>query len=156
MNALPDTKPTAPSYLEQYKAYIGDLGNIGTRYATANGFYLSVVTALLGILAFAKDAGPFVGSQSQLAIAVPAFAMLVCWIWWRTVGYYRNLFAAKFKVLREIEEEGSLFHTYGREAKALTEGVPPRSLLTNERLVPVLVGVFFLLVLISGVYRQCR
>ena len=51
-----DTTPTpAPKVtIEQYKAYIQDLGNIGTRYTTSNAFYLSVITALLGILSLTE------------------------------------------------------------------------------------------------------
>src|SRR5712675_3246121 len=152
MNAPPppNQTPATPSYLDQYKAYLGDLGNIGTRYTTSNGFYLSVVTALLGILALTKTGETFFGSRPYLAVAVPLFAILVCWIWWRTVAFYRNLFLAKFKVLREIEEKGQLFHIYEREDKVLREGEPPHSLLANERLVPVLVAVLFFLVLICA------
>jgi hypothetical protein len=89
-----------------------------------------------------EDRRSLVGSRPYLAVAVPLFAILVCWIWWRTVAFYRNLFLAKFKVLREIEEKGQLFHIYEREDKVLREGEPPHSLLANEGLVPVLVAAF--------------
>ncbi len=126
MSEPPPTQATAtPPYIEQYKAYLGDLGSIGTRYATSNGFYLSVVTALLGILTYTKAGEAFVGSQPYLAVAVPLFAILVCWIWWRTLAFYRNLFLAKFEVLRKMEEEGQLFHIYELEGKKLQEGKQP-------------------------------
>jgi hypothetical protein len=48
--------------LEQYKSLVDDVGNIGTRYATANGFYLSVVTALLGVLAYTGTGKPLAAS----------------------------------------------------------------------------------------------
>jgi hypothetical protein len=140
--------PRTPPYLEQYKAYLGDLGNIGTRYTTSNGFYLSVVTALLGILAYTTTNGAFASSQSYLAVTVPAFAMLVCWIWWRTIAYYHNLFTAKFKVLCEIENQGQLFPVYTSEYKFIADGRPPRSLLANDRLVPLLLALLFLAVLL--------
>jgi hypothetical protein len=42
---------TTSDWMDQYKAYLADLGNVGSRYATANGFYLSIISALLGVLA---------------------------------------------------------------------------------------------------------
>ena len=145
--------PGASTYIEQYKAYLEDLGNIGTRYATSNGFYLSVVTALLGILAYTTAGGAFLSSQSYLAIAVPAFAIVVCLIWWRTIAYYDNLFAAKFKVLREIEEAGQFFPIYEREYKFIKQGRRPHSMLGNDRLVPLLLAVLFLVI---PLYLLCR
>jgi hypothetical protein len=149
----PSPAPATPPYLAQYQAYLGDLGNIGTRYATSNGFYLSVVTALLGILAYTTTNGAFASSQAYLAVAVPAFAILVCWIWSRTIAFYGNLFAAKFKVLREIEEAGQLFPVYKQEDMFIAEGKPPRSMLANDRLVPLLLALLFFVVLL---YMLCK
>ncbi len=73
----PQVELPAPS-IEQYKAYLGDLGNIGTRRFTSNGFYLSVITALLGVLALAKPGDGFTDLQPTLRLAVPIFAILVC------------------------------------------------------------------------------
>jgi hypothetical protein len=165
MSASPTpAAPPSPSeiltYLEQYKAYLGDLGNIGTRYATSNGFYLSVVTALLGILAYATAGGAFLPSQAYLAITVPAFAILVCLIWWKTIAYYDNLFAVKFKVLYEIEEKGQLLHIYAREYELIKAGKPPHSMLKNDRLVPLVLIFAFSAVLLyiagSYVYVLCK
>ena len=139
---------TAPPYLAQYQAYLGDLGNIGTRYATSNGFYLSVVTALLGILAYTTQGGAFLTSQAYLAIAVPAFAIVVSAIWWQTIAYYDNLFAAKFKVLCEIEKEGQFFPMYQHEYKFIKDGKRPHSMLANDRLVPLVLIIAFSAVLI--------
>jgi hypothetical protein len=53
------------------KRQTADLGNIGARYTTANGFYLSVITALLGVLALAKADGIFAGQKAYLGLASP-------------------------------------------------------------------------------------
>ena len=42
--------------VEQYKIYVADLGNIGTRYTTSNGFYVSIISAFLILLAL-TDSG---------------------------------------------------------------------------------------------------
>lgn len=39
--------PDPETILDQYKSYMVDVGNIGTRYTTSNGFYLSVITAFV-------------------------------------------------------------------------------------------------------------
>jgi hypothetical protein len=148
MSTPAPTVPPASPYLEQYKAYLGDLGNIGTRYATSNGFYLSVVTALLGILAYTTAGGALLTSQAYLAMAVPAFAIVVCLIWWKTIAYYDNLFAAKFQVLCEIEEKGQLLHIYEREYELIKAGKPPHSMLKHDRLVPLVLIFAFSAVLI--------
>src|SRR5436190_19870742 len=67
--------------LEQYKALIGDVGNIGTRYATANGFYLSIVSALLGVVAFTESGKPLAQVDLVLVLTVAAFAVVVCHVW---------------------------------------------------------------------------
>ena len=68
--------PAAPSpvTLDQWKAYLQDLGNIGTRYTTSNGFYLSIITALLAILSLTRAGESLMTAQGVLRIAVPAFA----------------------------------------------------------------------------------
>jgi len=136
-----------PSLLEQYKAYLQDLGNIGTRYNTANGFYLSVITALLGILALTKAGEVFVASQRLLGLAIPTFAILVCWAWWRSVGYYGNLFRAKFSVLREMEKQGEFFPVFHREKELLDQSKPGNAL-KNDRLIPVILALPFIVVLV--------
>ncbi len=119
------------------------MGNIGTRYATANGFYLSVVSALLAILTYAsKDA-----TLSHLAIAVnilvPAFGCVVCWIWRKTIRFYGTLFHAKFDVLRELETQLP-FDAYKRELDLLVKS-KTEWLTTNEARVPMALIILFAL-----------
>ena len=89
------SQPTPASLLDQYQAYLGDLGNFGMRYTTANGFYLSVITALLGILALAKPGQNLSGLSSVLLVVLPFFACLVCGVWFRTILFYREQFKIK-------------------------------------------------------------
>jgi hypothetical protein len=141
--------PTPAPFLEQYKAYIGDLGNFGSRYTTSNGFYLSVITALLGILALTKVGDAFAGSREYLGLAISAFAILVCVVWSRSIDSYRKLFAIKFTVLREIEHAGNLFPIYRREDE-LRQKI---SLLQNERLIPMILSLPFFVTLIFLTYE---
>lgn len=142
--------PSSPPYLEQYRAYLQDVGNIGTRYATSNGFYLSIVTALLGVLALSQAGAPS-NLQLLLRITVPFFAVAICWIWAKTLRFYKHLFKAKFDVLREIEVAGGLFPGMKREAELFTES-KGQWLTKNERRVPILLALPFVVVLIHALW----
>src|SRR6266478_8489083 len=114
----PPTPPPAatasnpPAILEQYKAYLQDVGNIGTRYTTSNAFYMSVITALLGILALTKLGEGLAELKTILGLAVPAFAIMLCWLWSQTVKFYRTLFKEKFDVLRDLQLLGGLHNAF--------------------------------------------
>jgi hypothetical protein len=142
---MPEVQTPSPSTIaDQYKSYMGDVANIGTRYTTTNTFYLSVVTALLGILALAKKDEIFEGSKVYLGLVVSTFAILTCISWWRTIGFYAKLFAIKFEVLRQMEKEGNLFPIFHREDD-LRKG---DALLRKDRMIPVLLSVPFLVMLV--------
>lgn len=147
---MPDPQPPAPpSMLDQYKSYLTDVGNIGTRYTTTNSLYVSVITALLGILAFAKAGETLASTGAYLGLAVSGFAILVCVAWSRSIVAYRNLFRTKFLVLQEMEQQGNLFPIFSREDK-LREG---RSLLQNDALIPRLLSAPFLVAFILFAFR---
>jgi hypothetical protein len=143
-------QPTRPAAtVEQYKACLQDLGNIGTRYSTSNGFYLSVITALLGILSLMKRGEGLSDLQTILRLAVPAFAIGLCFVWRQTVFFYRAIFKAKFDVLREIEADGHLFPAYKREQELFTG---PRWLLDNEARIPLYLALPFAIILCHTLY----
>ena len=62
--------------LEQYKAYLSDLGNIGSRYATV---------------------------QTGTLMIVCLFSIALCVVWALTIHFYQRLFRAKFEVLKAME-----------------------------------------------------
>lgn len=146
-----DEPPTATpgNILDQYKSYMVDVGNIGTRYTTSNGFYLSVITALLGILALTKTGEIFEGSKIYLGLAVCTFAVLVCVGWSRTIRYYAKLFAIKFEILREMEHDGNLFPIFAKE----NEKRKGESLLKKDRWIPILLSVPFLIALMLRLFK---
>ena len=137
-----DDKERRTQILEQYKSLVSDVGNVGTRYATANGFYLSVLTALLGVLAYV-GAGKPIGDSSYPVIALVAiFAIRICGIWRRTIEFYGKLFGAKFAVLRHLEGELPV-QVYAREQRELQEVRKAGYLTVNEARVPRFLAWFF-------------
>jgi len=102
---MPEPAFTTTDYLEQYKAYLGDLGNVGSRYATSNGFFVSVLSALLTVLALAEH-GKVLGEIPKPTLwVVCLFSCVLCLVWMATIRFYRALFAAKFQVLWELERK---------------------------------------------------
>jgi len=134
---------------ELYKAYLNDVGNVGSRYATANAFYLAVVSALLSVLALAEANKPLSELRLEILITVAVFAILVCWIWRKTIEFFGKLFLAKFEVLREMEQQMA-FPIFSRE-RAILEKQKIEWLTENERRVPVMFTWFFVTIAILGV-----
>ncbi len=138
--------------LEQYKAYLTDVGNIGTRYTTANAFYISIISALLAILALAKKEEALERFDSILYITVPIFAILLCFVWRDTIDFYGATFKMKFAILREMEEELP-FAIFAREEQLRQPG---RRITTNERWIPFILAIPFAVLLIYGISQVIR
>ena len=138
MNQVPQDK-AHDVCLEQYKAYLADLGNIGTRYATLQGFYVSVIAALLSLLAL-SDTGKLFGKiETKELIVVCLFSIVLCIIWSVTIHYYGRLFLAKFTVLKALESHLA-YPCFDEEYKLL---VPKPFLTKIEAKIPIVLTLFF-------------
>ena len=153
MSNQPSTDPS--TYLEQYKAYLGDLGNVGSRYATANGFYLSSITALLAVLALVKAGEALADFRPVLGVTVPVFGILLCVVWSGTLKFYNLLFLTKFTVLRELEAQGGLFPVFKRELELLQATKMP-FLIRREKFVPLLFALPFVALLCCTLLRMFK
>jgi hypothetical protein len=98
--------------LEQYKAYLSDLGNIGSRHETARGFYLSVLSALLSFLALTGDKGPLKSVSSAYVIVVGIAGVAISVLWIVHTLTFASLYRAKFGKLGEMEV-GLPYQTFG-------------------------------------------
>src|SRR5262249_34926165 len=118
--------------VEQYKSYVADLGNIGTRYTTSNGFYVSIISAFLVLLAL-TDSGKNLEQLGVFArVVILIFACILCYLWLNTIKFYHNLFRIKFDVLREIEESFFPYSCYKREEYFFLQSPILRRLTNNE------------------------
>lgn len=139
----PESGLTRQDYIEQYKAYLSDLGNIGTRYATLQGFYVSVISALMGILALTESSKLMGGIPVRTMAVACGFSSALCWLWFLTIGYYRRLFLAKITVLKKIEEYLPL-NCFAMEWDQLTEPGSKRPVLLKiEQWLPVALIILF-------------
>ena len=152
--------------VEQYKAYIGDVGNIGSRYATAQTFYLAIISALIAIFSFKDTKRSLQDYFSPMFIVVYLFIAIICYLWWETLQYYRALFGAKFAVLKEMEVKQQLFPVFDHDYIELCKRRPANwfsqcpGLIDTESLVAVVIGCAALLfaaaAIISQIFRRKR
>jgi len=98
-------------HLELYKLAVEMADRVSARRATANAFFLTVNTALLA----------FVSSGSLDMLWLVALAgMALSGTWWVLLKSYRNLNAAKFSVITEMENNLDA-KIFGDEWKRLKE-----------------------------------
>src|SRR3712207_2121655 len=91
---MTEDKKASQQYLELYKLAVEMAGRVSARRATANAFFLTVNTALLA----------FVSSGSLNALWLVALAgIALSATWWVLLKSYRDLNAAKFQVITEME-----------------------------------------------------
>jgi hypothetical protein len=91
--------------IEQYKGYMQDVANIGTRHETARGFYLSVLSALLAFVALAGKDGPLNGIGSHFFVVISVGAIAICGLWLIHTLSFAALYQAKLIRLHVMEEK---------------------------------------------------
>lgn len=92
-----DAKNSA-QLLDQYKLYVEMADRISGRRLTANTYFLSVNTGLLGLVAYvAKESINFLWVLGLAGI-------VLCWLWFQIIRSYRDLNTAKFAVIHALEE----------------------------------------------------
>jgi len=137
------------TFLEQYKTYVEDLGNLGTRHADTTKFFVSLLSALV---VFQSVAGQITGARTHLlAVAGSAAGILICALWGLTAHSYSKLYQAKLGVIRDLETH--LSHPcYADEYRTLEElRFTPIS--KYEKLTSFLMGSLFVVVGAATVFQ---
>ena len=73
---------------------------VSQRRQSANSFYLTVNTAIIGGAAYLSQ--PEFGHMGALAVSAAGIA--ICFLWVRAVVSYKSLNAAKFEVITALED----------------------------------------------------
>ncbi len=95
--------------LEIYKTAVEMADRVSARRAGANTFFVTVITALaavVGIVSSARKPPPHgnVPTFDAFGLVTTAFAGIVlAFVWWMLLRYYRRLSRAKWKVINELE-----------------------------------------------------
>jgi len=90
--------------IEQYKAVLQDRGNIASGHRTARSFYISVVTALLAVLALADKNKILSGMGKELLRIVGIAGMAISMLWLFQTLSLDALYRAGFRTLEAMEE----------------------------------------------------
>jgi hypothetical protein len=134
-------------YIEQYKSYLQDLGNIGARHESSRQFYLSVVSALFVFLSMAGKDGVLKVVEGPVRILVGLVGIILCVAWIMHMQSFGAIYKAKFDVLREMENQSNLFHVFDEEWKYLKRDSRFMLLTLIDSVIPVLFAALFVALL---------
>ena len=96
--------PAVPSHIiEQYKIYVTDLGTYESQLASMQTVYLTLIGALISVLAFKEAIRPIEDYAHPVSIAVFVFIAAICAVWSATAFLNKDVFSAKFKLLNDME-----------------------------------------------------
>jgi len=109
--------------LDVYKTYVDMADRISSRRESTNSFFLTVNTAILGLLGFlAQAAGLPPGRTALLPVALAG--VVIALLWRRILLSYRELNSAKYQVVHQLEASLPL-RPYDAEWQALGRGKDP-------------------------------
>ena len=127
--------------LEVYKVYVGTADKISERRQTANSFFLSVNTAIIGLVSYlqaSSNTKPHFGFY----LMVSAAGMVICYMWYRLVLSYKQINSGKFKIIHQMEEHLPL-SPYEAEWEMLGRGEDSKKYLPFTHVEILVPWVFF-------------
>jgi hypothetical protein len=148
-----DEKDKNQELLEIYKLHAQLADNVSNRRATANRFYMLVLSGLavlFSALLQRKNGVPL----GWLMVGFGLFGMLLAVAWYILIRSYRQLNTGKFKALQELEEKLN-YPFFKREWDLLAEGREPKTywkLTVVETFVPAIFFISFGGLLGIGIY----
>lgn len=99
MEKVTEGPDSTEDILEIYKLLVEMADRVSQRRQSANSFYLTVNTAIIGATAYvAREAD----EANTWAISIAGIAICILWI--RAVLSYKSLNSAKFRVITELEQ----------------------------------------------------
>jgi hypothetical protein len=129
--------------LEIYKVYLEMADRISARRQSGNSFFLTVNTALIGLVGYVQMNG---NSRSPYAFygLISVAGIVLCYLWYRIVRSYRDLNSGKFKVIHEIERQLPL-SPYDAEWTAVGRGKDPKLYLPFTHVEMIIPWVFLVI-----------
>ena len=85
-----------------YKMFVEMADRISTRRQSANSFFLSINTLVIGAVGYVGFGKKVMDPEFYGMVAAAGIAL--CFFWFCLIVSYRNLNTAKFKVIHEIEQ----------------------------------------------------
>ncbi|HEV8413029.1 MAG TPA: hypothetical protein VGQ49_05510 [Bryobacteraceae bacterium] len=133
-----------PHLLEQYKLYVQSVQQVSDRREKANNYFFAINSSLIALYAVASAA---FGNQLWYGV-LPVVGCLVSLTWYSLVSSYKNLNTSKFRIIHELERHlpAALFRSEW-EVCGYGAGTKYRPLTHIERIIPMLFGFLYLLLL---------
>jgi hypothetical protein len=129
--------------LEIYKTYLEMADRISGRRQSANSFFLTINTALIGLVGYVQMNGGGQSTQNFYWL-VSVAGIVLCYLWYRIVKSYKDLNSGKFKVIHEIEKQLPL-SPYDAEWTAVGRGEDPKLYLPFTRIEMIIPWIFLTL-----------
>jgi hypothetical protein len=141
--------------MEQWKLYVEMADRVSSRRGLTNTFFLTLNTAIFTVIGVV---GRMDSDISSWLLLLPlAIVLGECAAWWWLVRSYRQLNAAKFKVVGALEERLPASPYWRAEWVALGEGKDLRKYLPLthlEQWIPVLFGLVYVIGFVAVVATQ--
>ena len=143
--------------LEIYKLHAELADSVSKQRATANRFYILVLSGLAVLFSTflqRKNGVPL----EWLMVSFGLFGLPLAIAWHSVIRSYRQLNTAKFEVLHELEEKLA-YRFSRREWDLLAKGTDRKvyqQLTVVESCVPIIFGIFFSMLLLIGIYFLFR
>jgi len=90
--------------LEQYKLYVETTNRVTDYRIRMNQFYLSLLSALLALLAFVIEKKTFPKGGIFIILSIALLGIMLCLTWYLNLESYRQLNSGKFSVIIDMEE----------------------------------------------------
>ena len=88
---------------EIYRMAVEMADRVSSRRMVANGFFLSVHTALVTVVGFTYE--KVATDQKSVLIIIAMMGFLLAWTWFFAIRSYRRLNRAKFNVINKLEKD---------------------------------------------------
>ena len=155
MTAVP-----APEAFDMYKLAVEMADRVSARRGQANQFYLAIETLLLGVpasITLLLSASAPTGLDPWVRLVLGICGLAVSAAWWMQLRSYRDLNAAKFKVINKIEADHFEVRPFTDEWAHLRQDETIKrwrgryaELGTVERVMPVFFAILHLALIVIG------
>lgn len=145
-----DKKVNSQLLLDQYRIYVEHITNFANRRDSMNQFYLSIISAIFGVLMllFQQNAIKTELEYSIFAL-MSIFGIILCFTWNQNIKAYRNLSKIKLELINKLEEKLP-FQFFGQEKEIINKS-KNKGLTQWEVKIPVTIGLIFALITVYSI-----
>lgn len=140
-------------FFDQYKLYVESIEKISDRRQAANGFFLTINTALITLIGLSFGIEK-INHLNYVKALIAVVGLIICVIFWFLIRSYKQLNTGKFTVLHEIEKELPLA-LYKYEWGVLGEGKNKKLYYPFshvEQLIPITFGIIYSLLIVVFIF----